>query len=404
MEAVDELLVRPVGRVGRVLLGDDQARPRPPPVPRSRRRAARVGQAVRRRSWSGARRRRSGCARVTGPIRSGENRYRYRLAALIGGPPQLAGRARPAPASSRHASGASSTASSTVRGATQSPAREGCRRRRYRALLRQRGAPQSTSDRAVDGALLAGPDVLEQRLVRSPASRSQGAQLPGDARPLQPRRWPRRGRRCRQLRADHLVRGDDRDRPALRGQRLGDGHADRPADRVVHHGPAGRERRTGQGRQGVQSAASAASPGMRPRAGEPVASITAVPAGPGGVQVRRGDLGPGVQPDAQPPALGFEPAGQQRQAFPAGPGGGRAQASRRGARARSASRTGVPAQRGHPGGLQAGRAAADDEHVPPGLAGGPPAARWPPPARWPWVRWPRWARPSRGRCAGRRRR
>ena len=61
-EPVDELLVRPVGRVGRVLLGDDQAGARRRPGPRSRRRAARWADRP-RRSWSGGRRRRSGWGR-----------------------------------------------------------------------------------------------------------------------------------------------------------------------------------------------------------------------------------------------------------------------------------------------------------------------------------------------------
>ena len=60
VEAVDQLLVGPVGGMSRVLLGDDQPRRRPPREPRSSRRAA--GSAGRpRRSWSGARRTRSGC-------------------------------------------------------------------------------------------------------------------------------------------------------------------------------------------------------------------------------------------------------------------------------------------------------------------------------------------------------
>ena len=189
VEAVDQLLVGPVGGVGRVLLGDDE--------PDAARRAGGVvvGVLLARQAVLGVVGQvrgehdpvappppgRSAAARTgtgTGwPRSSAASGHAQRLAA--------AGRWSPAAQIASATRRASSTASSTVRGATQSPAR-GVPGRAGTGSRPAAGARSARRTR--QSTVRCSPVHRSSSSTWSPADRpQQAAQLAGHARPLQPR-------------------------------------------------------------------------------------------------------------------------------------------------------------------------------------------------------------------------
>ena len=195
----------------------------------------------------------------------------------------------------------SSTASSTPRGATQSPARSVPGRDQVEGLL---GQPVAAVDEhgAGDGRGCSPVHTSSSRACPSADAAEQGPQLAAHAGPLQPGVGVGQVTGERQQGAGDLVRGDQGHLAPGAGQPLGHADADRTADRVVDHHRSVREEPGARRPAGPAASTTGHDPSTGTASGagrDPVASTTSTPSARAASRSAGRGLDPGL--DRRPP-------------------------------------------------------------------------------------------------------